>query len=103
VLEALKVPVSRLGKQPGEGLTAMDAIDQGLVDLVINVPREYDQLGRPDGYLIRRRAVDAGIPLLTDIHLARAVVAALSRHRSDADLRVLAWDEYRGRSTLALR
>jgi hypothetical protein len=41
----------------------MGAIDQGLVDLVINIPIEYDEFGRPDGYHIRRRAVDAGIPL----------------------------------------
>ena len=32
-------------------------IDQGKVDLVINIPREFDQHGRPDGYQIRRRAV----------------------------------------------
>lgn len=34
----------------------MDVIDEGLVDLVVNVPRSYDELGRPDGYLIRRHA-----------------------------------------------
>ena len=31
-----------------------ELIERGRVDLVINVPREYDELGRPDGYLIRR-------------------------------------------------
>ena len=51
---------------------------------MINVPREYDELGRPDGYWIRRRAVDAGIPLLTDLQLARAVIEAL-RHKKLAD------------------
>jgi carbamoyl-phosphate synthase large subunit len=55
----------------------MDLIDAGLVDLVINIPRAYDQLGRPDGYLIRRQAVDAGVSLITDLQLARAVVEAL--------------------------
>ena len=81
----------------------MDVIDDGRVDLVINVPREYDNLGRPDGYLIRRRSVDAGIPLITDIHLARAVVEALRRHKTDADLGLFAWDEYLSRRSLALR
>ena len=66
----------------------MDAIEQGRVDLVINIPVEYDELGRPDGYHIRRRAVDAGIPLITDLQLARAVIEAL-RHRKVEDLPIL--------------
>ena len=66
---------------------------RGEVDLVINVPREYDDLGRPDGFLIRRAAVDAGIPLITDLQLARAVVEALRRRRPTS-LRMLAWQDY---------
>ena len=103
VLQMLKVPVTMLAKKPGEGISAMDVVDDGRVDLVINVPREYDNLGRPDGYLIRRRSVDAGIPLITDIHLARAVVEALRRHKTDGDLGLFAWDEYLSRRSLALR
>ena len=88
---------------PADGaMTGMGAIDQGLVDLVINIPREYDELGRPDGYWIRRRAVDAGIPLLTDLQLARAVVDAL-RHKNLATLNILAYDEYAARKTVELR
>jgi len=51
---------------------------------VINVPREYDELGRPDGALIRKAAVDASIPLITDLQLARAVVEALRRKNRTA-------------------
>ena len=89
-------------QQPDEGETAMSAIEQGKVDLVINIPREYDQLGRPDGYLIRRRAVDANIPLLTDLQLARAVIGAMRAKRIE-DLRTLSYDEYLARSPVALR
>lgn len=103
VLQMMKVPVTTLSKKPGEGLSAMDVIEAGRVDLVINVPREYDNLGRPDGYLIRRRAVDAGVPLFTDIHLARALVEALRRHRTTADLKVLPWDAYLSRRPMSLR
>ena len=53
--------------------SALELIDDGKIDLVINIPREYDDMGRPDGYLIRRRAVDMGVPLITDLQLARAV------------------------------
>ncbi len=35
----------------------MDLMDSGEIDLVVNVPREYDEYGRPDECLIRRRAV----------------------------------------------
>ena len=63
------------------------------MDLVINIPREYDRYGRPDGYWIRRCAVDAGVPLITDLQLARAVIEAL-RCRKSQSLNVLAWGEY---------
>ena len=82
------------GREAGRGqVNAIDLIDQGEVDLVINVPREYDAFGRPDGVLIRRAAVDAGVPLITDLQLARAVVEAL-RRRKPSDLQVLAWQDY---------
>jgi len=35
-------------------------LDGNEIDLVINQPSEYDQLGRPDGYVIRRTAIDSG-------------------------------------------
>ena len=93
-----------VGKLPGdEGGTGMDLIESGAVDLVINVPREYDAQGRPDGYLIRRRAVDAGVPLITDIKLASAVIEALRAHRDGAHtLPTLAWDDYLARKPLKL-
>ena len=47
----------------------MDFIEGHEIDLVINVPREYDAQGRPDGFYIRRCAVDCGVPLITDLQL----------------------------------
>jgi len=76
-------------------------IDDGRVDLVINIPREYDEQGRPDGYQIRRRAVDAGIPLITDLKLAGAVVEALRSKRPD-ELGVVAWGDYIERGVVPL-
>ena len=79
---------------PGEGRSGMEnVIDDDLVDLVINVPRTYDELGRPDGYLIRRRAVDAEIPLVTDLMLATALVNAL-RNRAATPPPIRCWSEY---------
>jgi carbamoyl-phosphate synthase large subunit len=96
-LRSLGIPCTSLGKGPADEAGAVAAIEEGKVDLVINIPREYDQEGRPDGYWIRRRAVDAGIPLLTDLQLARAVVEAL-RHKRSGELSTLAYDEYLSRN-----
>ena len=90
-----------VAKEPGEGTSAFDVIDDGRVDLVINIPREYDEQGRPDGYKIRRHAVDAGIPLITDLKLAGAVVEAL-RSKRPRDLGIVAWDEYVQRGAIPL-
>src|SRR6185436_20020347 len=84
-LRTVGIDCTELAKRPENGaMTGMDAIDQGLVDLVINIPIEYDEFGRPDGYHIRRRAVDAGIPLITDLQRAQAIIEAL-RHRKVSD------------------
>jgi len=84
-----------VGKGAGNGTSALDIIEQGLVDLVINVPREYDTYGRPDGYMIRRQAADLGVPLVTDLQLARALVEAM-RTKKTQNMEVVAWNEYAG-------
>jgi carbamoyl-phosphate synthase large subunit len=56
---------------------ALDLIKRGDIDLVINIPREYDVSGTPDGYTIRRGAIDLEVGLITDLHLARAFIRAL--------------------------
>ena len=75
----------RVEKTEGGKNSAISLIVDKKVDLVINVPREFDELGRPDGYLIRRRAIDVGVPLITDLQLARAVIEAL-RWKTASDL-----------------
>ncbi len=96
-LAAIGIPCTAVSKHQKDGASAMQLIDDQQVDLVINIPREYDQLGRPDGYLIRRRAVEAGVPLITDLQLARALIEAL-RWRGRKDLSVLAWQDYMARN-----
>jgi carbamoyl-phosphate synthase large subunit len=57
------------------------------VDLVINIPKNYQERELTDDYLIRRKAVDYGIPLLTNIQLANRLAEALSR-KTMADLHI---------------
>jgi carbamoyl-phosphate synthase large subunit len=102
ILDDLGFPCIRVSKgEPTAHPSAIDLIDNGEIDLVINIPVEYDDMGRPDGYLIRRRAVDMGVPLITDLQLARAVVEALRWKKFD-DLKVIPWDEYLARDSRAL-
>ena len=94
MLREIGVPCTIVGK--GEAFidpnSAGSLIAAGKVDLVINVPREYDEYGRPDGYVIRRRAIDAGVPLITDRQLARAVIEALRWCKFDS-LSVVSWND----------
>ena len=93
ILVGLGIECIAVEKASGAGMSGLDVIEQGLVDLVINVTREYDQYGRPDGYLIRRQAADLGVPLITDLQLARAIVEAM-RHKRQAAFEVVAWNDY---------
>jgi carbamoyl-phosphate synthase large subunit len=95
-LAAHGIESTALAKGEGEGRSGMDVIDEGLVDLVINVPRSYDELGRPDGYQIRRRAIDAEVPLMTDLMLATALVNALVNQKGKQP-QLLAWADFLAR------
>jgi carbamoyl-phosphate synthase large subunit len=67
------------------------------IDLVINIPKSSQEEELNNDYLIRRRTVDFGIPLITDIQLAQRFVEAIDRKGLD-DLQVKSWMEYRKRT-----
>ena len=71
----------------------MEYLSQGKIDLVINIPKNYQEEELTNDYLIRRQAVDFGIPLMTNIQLAQRFVEALSRKQL-ADLEIKSWGEY---------
>jgi carbamoyl-phosphate synthase large subunit len=81
MLRDMDVECQVLGKAETGSDSAVRAIEAGLVDLVINIPRAYDDEGRPDGFRIRRAAIDHGVPLITDPQLARTVIETLRRTR----------------------
>ena len=72
----------------------MDYLSQRKIDLVINIPKNYQQEELANDYIIRRQAVDFGIPLITNIQLAQRFVEAISRKQLD-DLEIKSWGEYR--------
>jgi carbamoyl-phosphate synthase large subunit len=69
-------------------------IADGKVDLVINIPKNIEQEELDNDYLIRRKAIDCNVPLITNMQLAKRLVEAMSRVSRD-DLKVKSWDEYR--------
>jgi len=95
VLNAEGIACIALAKEPGDlsRPQATEMMVSGQIDLVINVPRDWDEEGRPDGFRIRRAAIDLEIPLLTDQWLARKALQAMSGQGIE-ELPVIAWSEY---------
>ena len=56
---------------------AVEVIEEQRVDLVINIPKNYQETELTNDYYIRRKAVDFGIPLLTNIQMANRWAAAI--------------------------
>ncbi len=72
---------------------ALDLIASGEVDLVLNIPKSIEEDELTNDYLIRRQAVDRGVPLLVNAETAALFAQAISEYSLD-ELKVLAWDEY---------
>jgi len=77
----------------GGALNALDALARRQFDLVINIPKSHDEEELTNNYLIRRAAIDANVPLITDLQLAKRFVEALV-HKRREELRIKSADEY---------
>ena len=80
---------ARSGKKPN----LIDYLIGKKLDLVIDIPKTYAKDEITDGYLIRRRAIDSNIPLITNIQIARALVEAFERYKIE-DLNIKPWSAY---------
>ena len=76
-----------------ESPNALELIRDGKVDLVVNIPKDASEAELRNDYMIRRAAVDCGIPLITNLQLAQGLVQALCR-KSLEDLEIKSWQEY---------
>ncbi len=61
----------------------LEYLQGGKIDLVINIPKTFQEEELTNDYLIRRRAVDLGIPLITNIQFAQRFVEAISQKDLD--------------------
>ncbi len=71
----------------------LDYISPDRLDLIINIPAGYDRRELTDGYIIRRRATDFGIPLITNLQLAELFVKSIALKRW-TDLKAEPYDHY---------
>jgi carbamoyl-phosphate synthase large subunit len=71
----------------------IDHIKEGKLDLIINIPKSHEKEELSNNYIIRRKAVDYSIPLITNRKCANLFVEALAKLKED-DLHVKSWDEY---------
>jgi len=76
----------------------IDSLVEGKIDLVINIPKNYQERELTNDYLIRRKASDLAIPLITNIQLAQRFVDAVSR-KGLGDLTIKSWAMYGGQGT----
>lgn len=79
--------------QSGESPNIEEYLREKKLDLVINIPRNYSPEEVTDGYLIRRRAIDSNIPLITNKQIAKLMIETIEKYDQDS-LEVKAWDEY---------
>ncbi len=88
-IKATKLHWPLTKKQPN----VIDYLENGKIDLVINIPKNYQEEELTNDYIIRRRAVDFAIPLFTNLQLARRFVEAVSK-KSLKELQIKSWSEY---------
>ncbi len=70
-----------------------DYIKNGLLDLVINIPKNLTSGELANDYTIRRSAIDFNIPLITNAKLASAFIYSFCNNSKET-LAVKSWDEY---------
>ena len=68
-------------------------IQEKKIDLVINIPKSYEEEELTNDYLIRRKAVDFNIPLLTNEKITKLFIDSISKKKIN-DLEIKSWDEY---------
>jgi carbamoyl-phosphate synthase (ammonia) len=82
VLQKNGIPCTIVGyptEKGGDLTNALDLIREKDICLVVNVPT-YESKRLEDNFLMRRTAVDFGIPLLTNMNLVKVFADAASQH-----------------------
>ncbi|XP_059172198.1 carbamoyl-phosphate synthase [ammonia], mitochondrial-like [Physella acuta] len=84
-------PVSWTSQDQGDLSSPIKLIQEKKIDLVINLPNQKTKYVY-DNYLIRRAAIDAGVPLITNFEVAKLFVESLDYAK---DVKALSLFDYR--------
>lgn len=68
-------------------------LSDGKIDLVINIPKTTEKVELDSDYIVRRKAIDLNIPLITNTQFAKRFIKSIKRY-SPSGLEVKSWDEY---------
>lgn len=74
--ESAGIAVAEVGKIGAEGRTLLDVIQNGDAQIVINTLTKGKQPER-DGFRIRRESVENGVPCLTSLDTAEAMLRVI--------------------------
>jgi carbamoyl-phosphate synthase large subunit len=85
------VTINTIGKVSQPSPNIRDSVINGEIDLIINTPS--GKQSADDGFYIRRMAVELGIPYVTTLAGARAVLNAIE-HVKEGDIDVKSLNEY---------
>lgn len=72
----------------------LDLLHDKLIDMVVNLPKNFSSAELSNGYKVRRAAIDLNIPLLTNDRLASTFIKAFTS-LTPADIQIKSWDEYK--------
>jgi len=90
-LESRNVPSALLNKvSEPRSPNIREYLEKKRIDLVINIPTHSRGEDQTDGYFIRRIATDHGIPLITNVQLAKRIIEALLQENPD-QLPIMEW------------
>ena len=68
-------------------------LNNGKIDLVINIPKSEEKFELDNDYIIRRKAIDMNINLITNLQVAKRFVKAMEKY-DEENIAVKSWDEY---------
>lgn len=72
-------------------------LQKSRIDLVVNIPTHSTSSEQTDGYYIRRLATDHGIPLITNVQLAKRIIEAIAQE-GDGTMPIQCWPNLLKRS-----
>jgi len=78
-----------------ESPNVLEYLSERKIDLVINIPKNYQEEELTNDYLIRRKAVDFAIPLIAELQLAKRFADTIVAKDLET-LQIKSWDEYGG-------